>query len=102
MFIFDKLELGTARGRSSSIISLNSRIDPKPRKFSNPPPQATSAHAALDKLDVARPEDAVEILCGEEVVDSNMTLATLKHYYGSGGDMVLKYRLKKPFAPAQA
>jgi WD repeat-containing protein 48 len=42
-----------------------------------------------------QPEDLIELVCGDTVVDPLITLATLKQYYGSGGDMLLLYRPKK-------
>ncbi|EIW67604.1 hypothetical protein TREMEDRAFT_64196 [Tremella mesenterica DSM 1558] len=99
-FIYDKLEIGS-RDRSSSIVSLNSRIIPQPRKssitslppFSNPTTR-TNHDEEFSSTGVG-PEDILELLCGDEKVDPKMTLATLKHYYGQGGDMVLHYRLKR-------
>ncbi|OCF44317.1 hypothetical protein I317_01762 [Kwoniella heveanensis CBS 569] len=41
------------------------------------------------------PDELIELVCGQTVVDPNITLATLKAYYGSGPDMLLHYRLKK-------
>jgi WD repeat-containing protein 48 len=103
-FIFDKLELG-ARGRSGSIVSINSRITPQPQG------QITSAltqsqPATLGSSPLAEspfpaegeslaPEDVIELVCAMQTVDPKITLATLKHYYGSGGDMLLHYKLKE-------
>ncbi|WWC88328.1 uncharacterized protein L201_003237 [Kwoniella dendrophila CBS 6074] len=42
-----------------------------------------------------KPEDVIELTCGNELVNPNITLATLKAYYGSGPDTLLYYRLKK-------
>lgn len=115
-FIYEKLELGTQRGRSSSIISLHSRITPNPRKTSNALPipgagtgsargsisaaiASTAPGPAAADEELVYPEDAIELLCGDLVVDPKITLATLKQYYGVGGDMMLHYRLKKGAAP---
>jgi WD repeat-containing protein 48 len=46
-------------------------------------------------VDIVYPEDALELVCGDTVVDPRITLATLKQYYGSGGDMLLHYRPRK-------
>ena len=106
-FIFDKLELGQ-RGRSGSIVSINSRITPQPRALSgsestqapaelpNSPPKHDSPFP-IDSLggDTFAPEDVIELTCGMAPVDPKITLATLKHYYGSGGDMLLHYKLKE-------
>ena len=42
-----------------------------------------------------QPEDLIELVCGDTVVDPLITLAALKQYYGTGGDMLLLYRPKK-------
>lgn len=111
-FIYDKLELGTARGRTGSIVSINSRITALPRKSSTsassgavPIPGANQAQqgqghrgsisAGNSGADEYHPEDTIELVCGDTVVDPLITLATLKQYYGSGGDMLLLYRPKK-------
>lgn len=100
-FIFDKLELGH-RGRSGSIVSINSRITPTPRtgnnapaELPNSPPRHESPFLADGAAESFAPEDVIELMCGMQVVDPKITLATLKHYYGSGGDMLLHYKLKE-------
>lgn len=104
-FIFDKLELGH-RGRSGSIVSVNSRITPNPRaqatggqiaELPNSPPRHESPFPIdLNSSEATfSPEDVIELSCGSQVVDPRITLATLKHYYGSGGDMLLYYKLKE-------
>jgi WD repeat-containing protein 48 len=102
-FIFDKLELG-ARGRSGSVVSINSRITPQPRgqvtsalTQSQPPTFSTSPLAESPfpaEGESFAPEDVIELVCSMQTVDPKITLATLKHYYGSGGDMLLHYKLK--------
>lgn len=97
-FIFDKLELAPGRARQGSIVSIQSRIAAIPRKVSG---QSGAGGASLPGGKPASiaaehdPEDVLELLCGDAVVDPKITLATLKHYYGSGGDMLLHYRLKE-------
>lgn len=42
-----------------------------------------------------RPEDWLQLMCGQHVADPDMKVATLKQYYWRGGpDMVLHYRIK--------
>ena len=102
-FIFDKLDLGPARARAGSIASAHSRITALASRRSSAAP--TSGQALITEntrgtsptnFDPgAMPEETIELLCGDHVVDPKMTLATLKQYYGSGGDMLLHYRPKK-------
>jgi WD repeat-containing protein 48 len=114
-FIFDKLELGHARARASSIHSAHSRISALANlKISNPLSSHGHSHspplAGQPTLTEHSPghhvgsegsaEDTIELVCGDHVVDPKMTLATLKQYYGSGGDMLLFYRPKKGVALA--
>ena len=73
-FIFDKLELSPARGRTA---------------------QGTNGSQAVQNGADELPEDVIELLCGHTVVDPKITLATLKQYYGTGGDMLLHYRLRQ-------
>jgi WD repeat-containing protein 48 len=106
-FVFEKLDLGSTRARSSSIVSLHSRITNNPiRKSSTTLPvpiiQPGSARRGFvagdstnEDVEIVHPEDALELLCGDVVVDPRITLATLKQYYGSGGDMLLHYRPRK-------
>lgn len=96
-FIFDKLELGPTRGRAGSVISINSPItNTGTRRPSTQPqvggaPQSNQPGNAVEII----PEEVIELVCGDTVVDPKITLATLKQYYGAGGDMLLHYRLKK-------
>lgn len=102
-FIFDKLDLG-ARGRSGSVVSINSRITPQPRgqatsalTQSQPPAMLASSpptDSPFSSDETFAPEDVIELVCAMQTVDPKITLATLKHYYGSGGDMLLHYKLK--------
>lgn len=102
-FIVDKLDLHPGRGRAGSIASLHSKITSNPRKTSNPvvPASIKSSGAGVGGSDHAgageplEPEEVIELVCGSTVVDPKITLATLKHYYGSGGDMLLHYRPKE-------
>lgn len=103
-FVFEKLDLGSTRARSSSIVSLHSRITNNPiRKSSTTLPVPIiqpgvgrrGSAADDDDSEMVHPEDALELLCGDVVVDPKITLATLKQYYGSGGDMLLHYRPRK-------
>lgn len=102
-FIFDKLELGSARARAGSIASAHSRITSLANRIaSNPTPPAGPNQAIITEHSPGvgagsegSAEDTIELLCGDHVVDPKMTLATLKQYYGSGGDMLLHYRPKK-------
>lgn len=104
-FIFEKLDLGNSRARAGSIISIHSRITTNPRKTSNTlpipiaglgvsgrRPSATDSAITNEESELVYPEDALELLCGDRVVDPRITLATLKQYYGGGGDMLLHYR----------
>ncbi|WVR06650.1 hypothetical protein IAU60_003682 [Kwoniella sp. DSM 27419] len=76
-FIADKLDLvPQARARAGSL--------PHIRRL--------SAHNI--EFD-GQPEEMVELLCNNNLVNPNITLATLKAYYGSGPDMLLHYRLKQ-------
>lgn len=97
-FIFDKLELGPSRGRAGSVTATTSRITgPGGRRISNAIAANNTPNASSPSLSVPddfQPEDIIEVLCGDHVVDPRMTLATLKQYYGAGGDMLLNYRLK--------
>lgn len=103
-FIFDKLELGPARARAGSIASAHSRITALTSKLANsnaaptPPTQASlTEHSpgVFGQASEGTAEDTIELLCGDHIVDPKMTLATLKQYYGSGGDMLLMYRPKQ-------
>ena len=96
-FIYDKLELSSRK--SGSLASAQSRISSLANRLaSNPPPvpgQASITEHTPAQANESSPEDAIELLCGDHVVDPKMTLATLKQYYGSGGDMLLLYRPRK-------
>lgn len=63
----------------------------------SPPKHQHDSPFPIDSLggDSFSPEDVIELYCGMSVVDPKITLATLKHYYGSGGDMLLHYKLKE-------
>lgn len=40
-----------------------------------------------------KPEEYIELLCHDQVIDPNMTLATLRvHVWRTGGDVLLFYR----------
>jgi WD repeat-containing protein 48 len=40
-----------------------------------------------------KPEEYIELLCHDQVIDPNMTLATLRvHVWRTGGDVLLYYR----------
>ncbi|ORX37083.1 hypothetical protein BD324DRAFT_624711 [Kockovaella imperatae] len=97
-FIYDKLDLGAQRRASLSSVT---------GKLAGLSVKRGSVGDAGDQVkpDEALPEDILELLCGTHVVDPKMTLATLKQYYGSGGDMLLHYRFKasaQEDAPAAA
>lgn len=106
-FIYDKLELGH-RGRSGSVVSINSRITPQGQGQGQvQPPNQITAQLGISppsespfRMDIGQesefnPEDVIELSCAMQSVDPKITLATLKHYYGSGGDMLLHYKLKE-------
>lgn len=99
-FIYDKLELGPARARTGSVVSQHSRITTQ-RRASNAPLQTPQSQAqaggnSLSPIDVdLAPEEVIELLCGDTMVDPKITLATLKQYYGAGGDMLLHYRVRQ-------
>lgn len=61
----------------------------------NSPPKHDSPFPIDGVNDTFAPEDVIELSCGSSPVDPKITLATLKHYYGSGGDMLLYYKLKE-------
>lgn len=108
-FIFDKLDLGPARARTGSIASAHSRITAlATKKLGNSLSShtASSSNTAINNQQSitehspyanseSAAEDTIELICGKHVVDPKMTLATLKQYYGSGGDMLLYYRPRK-------
>lgn len=102
-FIFDKLELGHARARAGSMSSAHTRITSLASRIASHPPPAAPGQAVITEHSPGHggvgsegsPEDTIELLCGSHVVDPKMTLATLKQYYGSGGDMLLHYRPRK-------
>jgi len=99
-FIYDKLELGSSRARSGSIISANTKIGPAGARRASvvsgtgANTQTANGGGSVNGDHDIYPEDMIELLCGDFVIDPKITLATLKQYYGSGGDMVLNYRLK--------
>ncbi|ORY31816.1 hypothetical protein BCR39DRAFT_587333 [Naematelia encephala] len=109
-FIIDKLELIPSRARAGSIASVHSKITGLPPRRSSTTAAASAVHnitsspnsgplspglSSVETEGDIAPEDVLELLCGDHVVDPRMTLATLKQYYGTGGDMLLHYRLKK-------
>ncbi|KAK4684516.1 WD repeat-containing protein 48, partial [Tremellales sp. Uapishka_1] len=86
-FIVDRLELdpvknGIERPRANSTASQIRRSS------------IVSSNGRGPVEDGTPPDEIVELICGDAVVSPTITLATLKHYYGSGGDMTLLYRLK--------
>ncbi len=104
-FIYDKLELGPSRARTGSVVSQNSRItNLNLRRSVSGQAQTTtpqSSQIVLNTDSDMASEDVIELLCGDSVVDPKITLATLKQYYGAGGDMLLHYRLKQDVTIAQ-
>ena len=111
-FIYDKLELGPSRARTGSVVSTHSRTtnlaqrrsvsiaSTADQNRSNLIPNGSS-QVQLASVDADMPpEDVIELICGNTVVDPKITLATLRHYYGGGGDMLLHYRLKQDFTIA--
>lgn len=107
-FIYEKLELGQ-RARTGSLAqsklgALAARKFSSGHDQSNNPFGGQSGRGGAATIDDQRrgsivedfsPEDALELVCGDHVVDPRMTLATLKQYYGAGGDMQLYYRPKQ-------
>ncbi|WWD05216.1 hypothetical protein V865_003289 [Kwoniella europaea PYCC6329] len=86
-FIVDKLDLyNPSKLKLPSFASHHLRKD----SMSHGRRSSTSNEDSLPQ-----PEEIIELICGNEVVNPNITLATLKAYYGSGPDMLLYYRLKK-------
>ncbi|BEJ10673.1 hypothetical protein CspHIS471_0100950 [Cutaneotrichosporon sp. HIS471] len=54
-----------------------------------------SAMSGVPDVPARRPEDTLELWCGQHLADPEMKVATLKQYYWRGGpDMVLHYRRK--------
>jgi len=104
-FIYDKLELGPSRARTGSVVSQHSRItNLNLRRSVSGQAQTTtpqSSQIVLNTDSDMASEDVIELLCGDSVVDPKITLATLKQYYGAGGDMLLHYRLKQDVTIAQ-
>lgn len=102
-FIFDKLNLAPAvqRARQESIGGGGAGSPPgvglKGLPAGSPPLRNTRADSLglTPGIDEHTPEQVIELLCGTEVVDPRITLATLKQYYGTGGDMLLHYRLRE-------
>ena len=103
-FIYDKLDLGSAR--RAGLAAAAGRLSALTKQRSPVPGQATiveSSEPLKPDDSSTTPEETLELLCGNHVVDPTMTLATLKQYYGSGGDMLLHYRYRQPAeAPAKA
>lgn len=97
-FIFDKLELGSSKSHGLSahrIAALASRkLSGATAQPATPQQQSLTEHTP-NTTHEASAEEFIELICGDHVVDPKMTLATLKQYYGSGGDMLLYYRPKK-------
>ncbi|WWD18801.1 hypothetical protein CI109_103256 [Kwoniella shandongensis] len=108
-FIAAKLNLFPERGRSGSVISTHSKITPILSSVRGSISHSAGGGGATlgsggmmpnrpslgDGEGDIPPEEYLELLCGQSVVDPKITLATLKAYYGSGPDMVLHYRMKK-------
>lgn len=104
-YIADKLELrdGTKTYSRSASISggdMNNSPHPTPTPSSDAvhlqqhhhPRQPDSEHRFV-------PEEELEILCGDVLLTSKMTLATARTFYWrGGGDLVLSYRIRLPFA----
>jgi WD repeat-containing protein 48 len=88
LFIYEKLELGPPSRTRQGSMSTTARISALGQRRPSGQPQAADPEPA-------NPEEMIELVIGETVVDPRITLATLKQYYGSGGDMLLNYRLKK-------
>ncbi|WRT68109.1 uncharacterized protein IL334_005084 [Kwoniella shivajii] len=109
-FIVDKLELNANSLQSSmsnsslnlslkkpnSLLSAQSRVSAslQGRRSSTTTSTDDSSSQQQQQLQVP-PEEIIELLCGNTLVNPKITLATLKAYYGSGPDMVLHYRFKK-------
>ncbi len=91
--------------RTGSVVSQNSRItNLNLRRSVSGQAQTTtpqSSQIVLNTDSDMASEDVIELLCGDSVVDPKITLATLKQYYGAGGDMLLHYRLKQDVTIAQ-
>ena len=103
-FIYDKLDLGSQR--RAGLAAAGARLSALAAKRSGAP-AAPSQATIVESSEPLKPDDSstlpeetLELLCGNHVVDPTMTLATLKQYYGSGGDMLLHYRYKQVKAEA--
>jgi len=88
LFIYEKLELGPPSRSRQGSMSTTARITALGQR-------RASNQAGVISEEGPNPEDVIELVIGETVVDPKITLATLKQYYGSGGDMLLNYRMKK-------
>lgn len=99
-FVYDKLELGSARGgRRESISSLarnNVRRSSLAGGPGSPPARAMSiGGGSVDGDYDERPEDVLELVCSDVVLPPLMTLAQLRQNVWQGmGDVVLHYRYK--------
>jgi WD repeat-containing protein 48 len=94
LFIYEKLELGPPSRNRQSSMSTTARITALGQRRTSV--QTSASNATTPTVDDTQsPEDVVELVLGDMVVDPKITLATLKQYYGTGGDMLLHYRPKK-------
>ena len=54
---------------------------------------APNPEAVPGSAEAMKPEEYIEIVCHDQVIDPNMTLATLRvHTWRTGGDVLLYYR----------
>ncbi|WWC71103.1 uncharacterized protein I206_105056 [Kwoniella pini CBS 10737] len=87
-FIVDKLDLYNSNNNNKFKLPNNLMIKHTTSSSSN------TKRIAMDE-NLLQPEEIIELICGNEIVNPKITLATLKAYYGSGPDMLLHYRIKK-------
>ncbi|RUS23483.1 hypothetical protein BC938DRAFT_475084, partial [Jimgerdemannia flammicorona] len=68
-------------------------IEPPPSTDSEVTGEGKSRH----RESYLKPENWLELLCGDQILPSTMTLATIRqHIYKSSGDLPLTYRYKTP------
>ncbi|WWC62960.1 uncharacterized protein I303_105558 [Kwoniella dejecticola CBS 10117] len=84
-----------ARKISAFIVDKLDLYNPGKFKLPSALTKHTRRSSTTNDETLPQPEEIIELICGHEVVNPKITLATLKAYYGSGPDMLLHYRIKK-------
>lgn len=111
-YIAEKLQLESWQQRQQYQAALDANIaasaavsrplsetqSPFPFPSAHAIPQAMSAQKNVDTSEEPSllPEDEVELLCNDQIVPLNITLAACSKYvYGKSGDMMLFYRRRQ-------